>query len=107
MIFGQCLILYALCRPEAIAKEALDLKFTLLQKKYVYFIIVFVTSNCLSMVNIMRRTAQLSYVEVYMCVCLFYWYSSAFACVHPMRTDTQIYRVFNQLIRHVEHICFN
>jgi len=62
------LILYALCRPEAIAKEALDLKFTLPQKKYIYIIVVFVTSNCLSMVNIMRRTAQLSYVGVYVCM---------------------------------------
>jgi len=24
-------------------------------------------------------------------------------CVHPLRTDTRLYRVFNQLIPHMEH----
>jgi len=35
---------------------------------------------------------------------LFYWYSRAFACVQPLKTDTRLYRLFNQLIPHnVEH----
>jgi len=73
--------LYALCRPETIAKGAQELKFTLPQKQYVYFIIVFVTSNCLFMVNIMRRTAQLSCVDVYVCAREFCVYVSEWVCV--------------------------
>jgi len=34
---------------------------------------------------------------------LFYWCSRALARVHLLRTGTRLYRVFNQLIPHMEH----